>query len=250
MEICCNLNSSLLLTMQHFPFYWSIFFLGASKLSVSPSLHVCNASSHFLTWRTFWGCAIISYGDGKPNLTAPNSTYTKQRGMREKGKTHEWESTPGNRSAQELLHEFRNFLSSYTWVNLFLFLFLCWKFLLQHHSGVGYFQERCSPSVTCVPHLRGRRKRAPSAGKKIKTHVQDKKKTTLSLLQTGLRHQTFHPDHWAAAQFKPFTTALSALEKLSLRTQKFCLTNRNETRLFQKNKSCQPRQVANEQLSY
>lgn len=162
--------------MQHFPFYWSIFFLGASKLSVGPSLHVCNASSHFLTWRTFWGCAIISYGDGKPNLTAPNSTYTKQRGMREKGKTHEWESTPGNRSAQALLHEFRNFLSSYTWVNLFLFLFLCWNFLLQHHPGVGYFQEGCSPSVTCVPHLRGRRKRAPSAGKKIKTHVQDKKK--------------------------------------------------------------------------
>lgn len=237
--------------MEHFPFYWSIFFLGASKLSVSPSLHVCNASSHFFTWRTFWGCAIISYGDGKPNLTAPNSTYTKQRGMREKGKTHEWESTPGNRSAQELLHEFRNFLSSYKWVNLFLFLFLCWKFLLQHHSGVGYFQEGRSPSVTCVPHLRGRRKRAPSAGKKIKTHVQDKKKKKPSLCCKV---------DWDTKLFTQ-TTGQLPNSKLSLllcqpwrssawEPRNFVWPTGMRQGCFKKNKSCQPRQVANEQLSY
>lgn len=172
--------------------------------------------------------------------------------MREKGKTHEWESTPGNRSAQELLHEFRNFLSSYTWVNLFLFLFLCWKFLLQHHSGVGYFQEGCSPSVTCVPHLRGRRKRAPSAGKKIKTHVQDKKKkpslcckldwdtklftqTTGQLPNSNLSLLLCQP--WRSSAWEP-------------RERNFVWPTGMRQGCFKKNKSCQPRQVANEQLSY
>lgn len=64
--------------------------------------HGHNVCSHFLTLSG--GSAVISYGNG-----TQLPLHQIKEGMREKGENQEWDSTACNRSAQELLPEFRNF---------------------------------------------------------------------------------------------------------------------------------------------
>lgn len=201
--------------MQHLPFYWNIsfFFLCFQSQVLAQG---CNVSSHFFTLSEGHFGELLSL---LMEMEDQLPLHQIKGGMREKGEKQEWGSTACNRLSQDLLPEFRNFFSSHKLVTLYLFLFcVCWKFFLQHHSGVGSFQEGCLLSFTCVPHSRRRRRKDSQCRYKDKNTCPGQKKITLSAVK-WTETPNFSPRPLGSCQIQT-GTALPALEKLSLIIQR------------------------------
>lgn len=178
-ENLLHLNSSLLATMQHLPFYWNKFSSVLPSPGVSPCLQclqTCLALSegHSGDLPSF----LLEMGDQiqqHPTPPTPN-----KRGMREKRKAQEWDSTACTRSAQEHLPESRNFFQV---INMSKSIFISF-FVLEIPSPApfrSWLLPRGTFSISYPVSLtwEGEEERAPSVGIKIKRHAPDKKKPSV-----------------------------------------------------------------------
>lgn len=116
---------------------------------------------------------------------------------------------------------------------------MCWKVFLQHHSGVGYFQEGCSPSFTCVPHLRGRRKKGSQCRHKDKNTCPGQKKNPLSAAN-WTETPNLSPRPLGSCQIQTFHCSVSLGEAQLDNPDRETLTNRNKRRLLQKTRVASP----------